>query len=99
METSYSLSVLPSVLSEGDSEPLGKLLDARELHAVPINATLLLLKLIELVSKGQEHRFSTENFVVISDLSQSELKQSINPNGRQYKPIVPSSRLRTPPGM
>ena len=71
METSYSLSVLQSVQTEGESEPLGQLFDAVELLAVSVDPAMGLLQFIELVDEGLDHCLGTVGLVVLSGLIQS----------------------------
>ena len=75
MKASYSLPVLQGVQTEGEGEPLGELLDAVELLAVPVDPTMSLLQLIELVDECLDHRLGTVRLVVISGLVQGGLKQ------------------------
>ena len=74
MKTGHSFSVLDSIKTPGQSEPLGQLLDVVELLGVPPDLPLLLHQVVELVDQGLDHDLGAVGLVVLSGLVQCVLK-------------------------
>ena len=77
METRHRVPVFDGVEAEGESEPLGELLDGVELVAVTPDAAVLLLQLVELVDEGLDHRLGTIRLVVLSSFIQRVLREEM----------------------